>query len=260
MEKLTAILLLTFTLVATGEENMFPLLPNPPTDVEIGKNDAEEGGDPRQKAPAELSSETIPERFDDEAMDWEPDQSFAKIKETGIEVVPLLSLPVLSAELQSLAVLEIPDLVLEVRPDMLDGITFSGLDILTFDLSERPAKAIVSNPEVKGMSPEPKKMRVRLTFYSGQDDLWGSRVAWSQVKEAKRGRTVAADPTIFPYGTWIEVPGFGKLRVEDTGTAVKSRKASGGREPVIDVYVGDDKEAWRLASGRPHYVEITFSK
>lgn len=103
-----------------------------------------------------------------------------------------------------------------------------------------------------------KTMRVRLTFYSGKDDRWGSRVAWDQAGRARRGRTVAADPTILPYGTWIAVPGFGKLRVEDTGSAVKTKKASGGREPVIDVYVGDAMEVARIARATPHYVEITL--
>lgn len=105
---------------------------------------------------------------------------------------------------------------------------------------------------------EPRKVRVRLTFYSGQDDQWGSRVAWGKVAKAERGRTAAADPAVFPYGTWIEVPGFGKLRVEDTGSAVKSRKASDGKEPVIDIYVGDEREAMRLAGSTPDYVEITL--
>jgi hypothetical protein len=44
--------------------------------------------------------------------------------------------------------------------------------------------------------------------------------------------------------------------VEDTGSAVKSRKASGGKHPIIDIYTGDHEEAWRLASQTPAYVEI----
>lgn len=101
-----------------------------------------------------------------------------------------------------------------------------------------------------------KKVRVRLTFYSGQDDQWGSRVAWDKVVQARLGRTVAADPTLFPYGTWIHIPGFGKRRVEDTGTAVKARTASASGEPVIDVYVGSEAEVARLAACMPEYVEI----
>lgn len=104
----------------------------------------------------------------------------------------------------------------------------------------------------------PEKVRVRLTFYSGKDDQWGSRVAWGKVERAKRGRTVAADPALFPYGTWIHIPGFGDHRVEDTGTAVKSRKASAGKDPVIDIYVGEESEVIRLTNSVPEYVEITL--
>lgn len=108
------------------------------------------------------------------------------------------------------------------------------------------------------VQPVAKKVRVRLTFYSGKDDQWGSRVAWREVLQAKLGRTVAADPTLFPYGTWIHIPGFGVHRVEDTGTAVKSRKASAGKDPVIDIYVGEESEVNRLANSTPEYVEITL--
>lgn len=110
--------------------------------------------------------------------------------------------------------------------------------------------------EADEVAPTPKKIKVRVTFYSGQDDQWGSRVAWSKIERAKKGRTIAADPNIFPYGTWIEVPGFGKLRVEDTGTDVKSKKASNGEYPVIDIYVENEEEVLRLAACSPEYIEI----
>jgi 3D (Asp-Asp-Asp) domain-containing protein len=101
-----------------------------------------------------------------------------------------------------------------------------------------------------------KTVRVRLTFYSGEMDQWGDRVAWQKVARASRGRTVAADPKIFPYGTCIEIPGFGRRRVEDTGSAVKAKVASRGSAPIIDVYVGCEKEVWRLAAKTPEYVDI----
>jgi len=109
---------------------------------------------------------------------------------------------------------------------------------------------------VVGSKEQSSRIRVRLTFYSGQDDQWGDRVAWNQVARAKKGRTVAADPTIFPYGTWLHIPGFGDMRVEDTGSAVKARVASQGRDPVIDVYVAEESEVNRLSSSLPEYVEI----
>jgi 3D (Asp-Asp-Asp) domain-containing protein len=117
---------------------------------------------------------------------------------------------------------------------------------------------VVATAYTQTLQAQSKKVRVRLTFYSGKDDQWGDRVAWKDKLLAKRGRTAAADPLIFPYGTWINIPGFGKHRVEDTGSAVKSRKASYGKDPVIDLYVGDEKEVMRLAAITPEYVEITL--
>lgn len=37
---------------------------------------------------------------------------------------------------------------------------------------------------------------------------------------ARRG-TVAADPSLFPFGTELEIPGYGRGVVEDTGSAIK---------------------------------------
>ncbi|MES2309833.1 MAG: 3D domain-containing protein [Verrucomicrobiota bacterium] len=129
-------------------------------------------------------------------------------------------------------------------------------------LSEK-LNTLEESPYAKGMTtstlvgpPSPKKIRVRLTFYSGQDDQWGSQVAWNKVHQASRGRTAAADPNLFPYGTWIHIPGFGVHRIEDTGTAVKARTASGGKDPVIDLYVGEESEVHRLSTTTPEYVDI----
>ncbi|MDD2709997.1 MAG: 3D domain-containing protein [Verrucomicrobiae bacterium] len=102
-----------------------------------------------------------------------------------------------------------------------------------------------------------EKMRVRLTFYSPNDDGWGNQVAWPEVENATEGRTAAADPVILPFGTWIDVPGFGKRRIEDTGTAVKSRKASQGREPVVDLYVEDQEKMRHLSIETPDYMDIS---
>ena len=38
--------------------------------------------------------------------------------------------------------------------------------------------------------------------------------------EARRG-TIAADLSRYPYGTILEIPGYGQGRVEDTGSAIK---------------------------------------
>ncbi|MBM4153389.1 MAG: hypothetical protein FJ220_07705 [Kiritimatiellaceae bacterium] len=33
--------------------------------------------------------------------------------------------------------------------------------------------------------------------------------------------TIAADPTVYPLGTVMDIPGYGKGRVEDTGGAIR---------------------------------------
>ena len=38
-----------------------------------------------------------------------------------------------------------------------------------------------------------------------------------------RPGTIAADPSIYPYGTVMHVPGYGYGRVEDTGGAIKGK-------------------------------------
>lgn len=121
-----------------------------------------------------------------------------------------------------------------------------------------PFKTFDSSTDRPSIIPSQQKVRVRLTFYSGQDDQWGDRVAWEKVRRAKKGRTVAADPAVFPYGTWLHIPGFGDMRVEDTGSAVKARVASGGKDPVVDVYVAEEKEVNRLSSILPEYVEVNL--
>lgn len=49
------------------------------------------------------------------------------------------------------------------------------------------------------------------------------------------GRTVAADWSVLPFGTKLRVPGFGMLRVEDTGSAIKGYK--------LDIYMESHEEA-----------------
>ena len=142
-----------------------------------------------------------------------------------------------------------------LTPPSEKGATDPVLPIQLTEIPTVPAPEAHAPQQIQAL---PEKVPVRLTFYSGKDDQWGSRVAWDKVKRAERGRTVAADPALFPYGTWIHIPGFGDHRVEDTGTAVKSRKASAGKDPVIDIYVGEESEVLRLTNSVPEYVEITL--
>jgi 3D (Asp-Asp-Asp) domain-containing protein len=53
---------------------------------------------------------------------------------------------------------------------------------------------------------------------------------------AKTG-TVAADPKVFPFGTRLEIPGYGTGVVEDVGGSIKGRH--------IDVWFPTHEEAVR---------------
>lgn len=53
-------------------------------------------------------------------------------------------------------------------------------------------------------------------------------------KMAKHG-TVAADPKIFPFGTILDIPGYGTGTVEDTGGSIKGRH--------IDIWFSSHEEA-----------------
>ena len=54
--------------------------------------------------------------------------------------------------------------------------------------------------------------------------------------KAQRG-TIAADTSRYPFGTRMEVPGYGSGRVEDVGSAIKGEH--------IDVFFKDHKDAQR---------------
>jgi 3D (Asp-Asp-Asp) domain-containing protein len=91
--------------------------------------------------------------------------------------------------------------------------------------------------------------RARVTVYNNHEDQYGSESARKNPLTGKRqsqeGVTIAVDPKVIPYGSRVKIPALADLTpnrdgvfiAHDTGGAVKSRKASGGKEPVIDVYV-----------------------
>jgi len=53
--------------------------------------------------------------------------------------------------------------------------------------------------------------------------------------KAKPGRTIAADTSVFPFGTKLKVPGYGIGIVEDRGGAIKGAK--------IDLFFRTHKQA-----------------
>lgn len=92
--------------------------------------------------------------------------------------------------------------------------------------------------------PEVRKFKARVTYYEPRSCPYGN--VTSTGRYATEGVTVAVDPKIIPYGSRVRIPevdglvGDGWFLAQDTGSAVKSRKASrrwGSRAPVVDVYV-----------------------
>lgn len=101
---------------------------------------------------------------------------------------------------------------------------------------------------------------VRVTYYA-PERTYGKRVAWSKVKAAKEGVTIAAHPKL-PFGTKVLIPelkgvvGDGSFIVQDRGPAVTSRKASRGKTDVIDVFVNSEKRLRAITKTKPEYMKI----
>jgi 3D (Asp-Asp-Asp) domain-containing protein len=104
-----------------------------------------------------------------------------------------------------------------------------------------------------------KKGMARVTFYNKHEDKYGNKIASSNTRRARRGRTIAAEKS-FPFGTVIQIPWLAKILgssryvVEDRGSAINSRRASGGKTPVFDIYTDSKKETNRLAAIVPPYL------
>jgi 3D (Asp-Asp-Asp) domain-containing protein len=76
----------------------------------------------------------------------------------------------------------------------------------------------------------------------------------------------AVDPSIIPYGSVVEVAGYGKFLAVDTGSAVISRTAAreSGHNPaerhaiVVDLYFASRREGEDFAAGAAKFVNITW--
>lgn len=89
--------------------------------------------------------------------------------------------------------------------------------------------------------------KFELTFYS-KEQFPNSPTATGVMPSV--GRTVAVDPSVIPYGTVIEIDGFGIRCAEDTGGAIKGNK--------IDVFVETTAEAYQF--GRQKDVDVWVVK
>jgi 3D (Asp-Asp-Asp) domain-containing protein len=115
--------------------------------------------------------------------------------------------------------------------------------------------------EVVALPASPQTMRslepvftARITTYYPGEDSWTSR-RQSSTGIRLTSSHCAVDPAVIPYGSRITIAGWGTFVAVDTGTAVKSRKASGGKLPVIDIFCSSKQEAERLCKSRPMVAE-----
>ena len=104
-----------------------------------------------------------------------------------------------------------------------------------------------------------KILTVRLTVYwakGGNTDYYSSKKKSSTGYTLRQGESIAVDPRIIPYRKEVIIPNVGIVKAVDTGTAVKAKKASNGKLPVIDVFFEHKKDAILFANRYPKVVKV----
>jgi len=111
-------------------------------------------------------------------------------------------------------------------------------------------------PEAKRI--DVKKIKVRITGYWPGEDEWSSRFQSSTGTRLRAGRHCAVDPDIIPLWSKIKIlNGKREWVAVDTGTAVKSKKASGGKLPVIDVFAASEAQFNAMRLPKVATVEVS---
>lgn len=105
----------------------------------------------------------------------------------------------------------------------------------------RRAKTEMAAPAVASEPVDTELQTVIVTGYCSCRKCCGAKAKGLTATgtRAQRG-TIAADPSIFPYGTQLNVPGYGEGVVEDTGSRVKGFR--------IDVWFPTHEEAVKWGS------------
>ena len=107
------------------------------------------------------------------------------------------------------------------------------------------------------LRPQPKKIKVRITGYWPGEDEWSSRYQSSTGTRLRAGRHCAVDPDIIPLWSKIRIlNGKREWLAVDTGTAVKSKKASRGKLPVVDVFAASEKQFKAMRLPKVAMVEV----
>lgn len=111
----------------------------------------------------------------------------------------------------------------------------------------------------KTNSSDYKMLTVRLTVYWARGsgtDADSRRMRSSTGHTLKQGDSIAVDPRIIPYNKEVIIPNVGLVKAVDTGSAVISKVASGGKMPVIDVFFVNKSDAIDFADTHPKIVKV----
>jgi 3D (Asp-Asp-Asp) domain-containing protein len=126
------------------------------------------------------------------------------------------------------------------------GITSGQASNVLIDLRPEPKKIDV------------KKIKVRITGYWPGEDEWSSRFQSSTGTRLRAGRHCAVDPDIIPLWSKIKIlNGKREWVAVDTGSAVISKKASGGKLPVIDVFAASEAQFNAMRLPKVATVEVS---
>lgn len=140
-------------------------------------------------------------------------------------------------------------------PLSLCRVVLSLLAFFGLPISEASNVMIDMRPDAKKI--DVKKIKVRITGYWPGEDEWSSRYQSSTGTRLRAGRHCAVDPDIIPLWSKIRVMGGKREWVAvDTGTAVKSKKASGGKLPVVDVFAASEKQFNAMRLPKVAMVEV----
>jgi 3D (Asp-Asp-Asp) domain-containing protein len=137
----------------------------------------------------------------------------------------------------------------------LCNVVLTFLAFFGFPATQASNAMIDMRPDAKKI--DVKKIKVRITGYWPGEDEWSSRYQSSTGTRLRAGRHCAVDPDIIPLWSRIRVIGAKREWVAvDTGTAVKSKKASGGKLPVIDVFAASEKQFNAMRLPKVAMVEV----
>jgi 3D (Asp-Asp-Asp) domain-containing protein len=137
----------------------------------------------------------------------------------------------------------------------LCNVVLTFLAFFGFPATQASNVMIDMRPDAKKI--DVKKIKVRITGYWPGEDEWSSRYQSSTGTRLRAGRHCAVDPDIIPLWSRIRVIGAKREWVAvDTGTAVKSKKASGGKLPVIDVFAASEKQFNAMRLPKVAMVEV----